>query len=428
VTTNPSSAALESWLQLFSSSVHLDSLLYKLPPKQKSLMARILPVVLLRPHAVAGAAGVQLRSGEPWSLENEERGHWKPLERVFSWLEAKVREGKAVEALALPAGEQDFPPDWVEEWTQSWGEKKARELVRVLGAPAPMSLRVSRQISPEDLIERLDPERLPVQIGRGTVAPFAVSLSGYAQVLNSEPFQEGLFEIQDEGSQLMALFALWPELLAPMLSSEPGTSSDTQSSRAEFLAGFSLPKAPGNWKVVDACAGAGGKSLALADALRGGGRVFAYDTVPGKLQALRKRASRSGYRNIQTAPVPEKLEAQEELLGGKFARSADRVLVDAPCSGWGVARRNPDIKWRQDADERDRLARLQLRLLETYQSLVAPGGFLTFGVCTFRKEETQGVVAQFTRRFGSEFTPVAGGYLGPGPCDGFYMHAWRREK
>ncbi len=411
-----------SWEALLTTTVHLDSLLYKLSPRDKSRLARILPVILMRPHAISETAGIELRKGEPWSLDAERMARWPGAERLFRWLDDRVREGAAIESLALPASEHDFPPRMIDELGRSWGETAAAELAATLASPAPMSLRVSHRSSPEELIRMLDPERLPVRVARGDLAPGSVSLSGYAQVLNTDAFRDGLFEIQDEGSQVMAHFALRPESFAPLLQERPG--------HAAWPAGGPpqpLPSLPSSLRVVDACAGAGGKSLAFADALRGGGRVFAYDTVAGKLQALKKRATRAQYRNIQTVVVPERLEASAELMGGKFRESADRVLVDAPCSGWGVLRRNPDIKWRQGADEPERLAALQLRLLGTYQSLVARNGILTFGVCTFRKAETLDVVQAFNQAHGDRFEPVAGGYLGPGPCDGFFMHAWRRK-
>jgi 16S rRNA (cytosine967-C5)-methyltransferase len=410
----------DTWETLLTTSVHLDSLLYKANPKEKSLLARVLPAILMRPHTLSLLAKAKLDEGEPWSLTPAARATWRTSRGIFDWLESKLRDGAHIENLGVPGREEDFPPSMVEELKQSFGSEVAEELFRTLSSPPPLTLRACYRISPRDLIDRFDPSSLPVKIAPGTLSPSAVSLSSYAQILNTEVFREGLFEIQDEGSQVMAFFSLWPELFAPLLSKKPGAAL-----RA-FQGG--LPMASSTWRVVDACAGAGGKSLALADALRSGGRVFSYDTVAGKLQALRKRASRAGYRSIQTVQVPEELEPGVTFLDGKFDQSADRVLVDAPCSGWGVLRRNPDIKWRQTPEELTKLSKLQLRLLETYHPLVAEGGILTFGVCTFRKAETWDVVAEFSQRYSDQFEPIAGGYLGPGPCDGFFMHAWTRKK
>jgi 16S rRNA (cytosine967-C5)-methyltransferase len=184
-----------------------------------------------------------------------------------------------------------------------------------------------------------------------------------------------------------------------------------------------LPTEVPAWTVVDACAGAGGKSLALADALKGKGRVFSYDTSEKKLQALRRRASHGGFRNIQAVALKE---GQEQEALKRFNKSADAVLVDAPCSGWGVLRRNPDIKWRQLPEVLSKMPEIQFRLLSLYSQLVRSGGRLTFGVCTFRDDETRQVVNRFLSDH-PDFEEMEGGYLGPGPCDGFFMQSFRRR-
>ena len=216
----------------------------------------------------------------------------------------------------------------------------------------------------------------------------------------------------------MALFALWPELLGPRLQSSPGLSETA----AQWIIPEVPSKVPG-WTVIDACAGAGGKTLALADALGGRGRVFAYDTSAPKLTALRRRVSRGEFTNIQTVAVQE---GREEETIGKFAKRADVVLVDAPCSGWGVLRRNPDIKWRQTAEVRLRMPQIQKRLLHLYSSLAAPGGRLVYGVCTFRKAETVAIVDEFLSEH-PDFEKAQGGYLGPESSDGFFMQAFVRK-
>jgi 16S rRNA (cytosine967-C5)-methyltransferase len=158
----------------------------------------------------------------------------------------------------------------------------------------------------------------------------------------------------------------------------------------------------------------------LGDLVKGKGRIIAYDTSEKKLQALRRRATHAGLNNIQAVPLKNE---NEEAVVGQFKETADLVLVDAPCSGWGVLRRNPDIKWRQESEILKRMPEIQFRLLSVYSQLVKPGGRLVFGVCTFRKEETQGVIERFLKAH-PEFQGREGGYLGPGPCDGFYMHAF----
>jgi 16S rRNA (cytosine967-C5)-methyltransferase len=138
---------------------------------------------------------------------------------------------------------------------------------------------------------------------------------------------------------------------------------------------------------------------------------------------LRRRATRAGLNNIQTVPI--KNEAEAEVID-KFKATANVVLVDAPCSGWGVLRRNPDIKWRQQRDILGKMPVIQLRLLSAYSRLVAPGGRLVFGVCTFRKDETIGVIEKFLA-LNPDFKLGDGGFLGPGPCDGFFMQSMERR-
>jgi 16S rRNA (cytosine967-C5)-methyltransferase len=249
------------------------------------------------------------------------------------------------------------------------------------------------------------------------ISPVGVRLGGYVSIGESTPFKEGWCEIQDEGSQFMALFAIWPEIYGEYLQERPGDS--LEATIPEPPRGRSL-----GYHVIDTCAGAGGKSLAMADFLEGRGRVFSYDISEVKLRALKKRAKRAQIQNIQTLQVQD---GQEEMIGEKFRGSADRVLVDAPCTGWGVLRRNPDIKWRQSESELLRLPTLQRRILSGYSSLVRKGGFLTYGVCTFRRAETLDVVEHFLLRH-SEFRLIKQGFLGPTSSDGFFMAAFQRDK
>ncbi len=398
------------WEDLFTTPVHLDSALSKLKPQNKAALARIVPQILLRPVSLADSMGIGVAPGEPWSLTRQEMLSWRPAK-----LMAERLTQKGAGEIPAPAPlEEDFPPSMVAEWKREWGEEISRRLVEVLAMPARLTLRASSQFGAERLVQDLmSGSKLPVKASRSQNSPVGVLLSGYAPVLATELFESGAFEIQDEGSQVMALFALWPEVFGKGLQRSPGQPMEAM--RITELPELSKPPI-----VVDACAGAGGKSLALADALRGKGRVFSYDISDRKLQALRRRAKRAGLSNIQTLALRE--GAESEAIR-PYAGKADLVLVDAPCSGWGVIRRNPDAKWRQTPEELHRLPELQLRLLREYSALVKPGGTLVFGVCTFRKAETTGIVEAFLESH-PQFKPGQGGYYGPGPSsDGFFMQA-----
>src|SRR5262249_47367256 len=143
--------------------------------------------------------------------------------------------------------------------------------------------------------------------------------------------------------------------------------------------------------VVDACAGAGGKTLALGAALGGKGRIVAFDVDEKKLAELRRRARRAGLANVQAVSVAE----------GVPPTLAARVLVDAPCSGLGVLRRNPEARWRLTPDEIGAFPARQLALLESYAPLVEPGGRLVYATCTFLRAEDEGVVEAFLARHDS---------------------------
>jgi 16S rRNA (cytosine967-C5)-methyltransferase len=404
----------EMWSALFSSPVHLDSLLSKQPKPMKSSLARMVAPILLRPVSESESYGVGVSPGEPWSLSGSAN--------LSSWRTARLAADKIYDSLSNPPESaapvaDDFPPYMSEALEKEFGGEVARQLFKVLGREAPLGLRVTRKWGAEKLAKELKKQSdIPVKIEVSDLAPLGVRLGGYAQVFSSKAYEEGAFEIQDEGSQIMALFSLWPEKFAPLLQKVPGLVKIPKQV-------IEPPTDTLAWTVIDACAGAGGKSLAIADALKGKGRVYAYDTSDKKLQALKRRGTRAGLNNIQTLVVENEKEVEKIA---RFRKTANAVLVDAPCSGWGVLRRNPDIKWRQDPSVLERMPVIQLRLLNLYSELVAPGGTLTYGLCTFRTAETRDVVDAFLKK-NPEFEPIAGGYLGPGPCDGFFMQAFRRK-
>lgn len=405
------------WKELFSSPIHLDSILSKQPKKIKAALAQIIPSILLRPASQAEALGVGVSPGEPWTLSTSELKRWRSAdlmaERMYQSLVGRMTDAKATES--------DFPPAMLEEWKAAWGDEIAQYLVETLGSEPPLSLRASKKLGARSLLKSLTSGLdLPVRAQVSDFSPFGVRLSGYAQVLHTSLFERGDFEIQDEGSQVMALFALWPEKFALFLTPTPHAVFSVLGKRLMDLSALGSPPA---WTVVDACAGAGGKSLAIADALEGRGRIFSYDIAGKKLQALKRRAKRAGLRNIQTCELKE---GSENEVIKKFRKRAQIVLVDAPCSGWGVLRRNPDIKWRQSQEALLRMPAVQERLLGTYSDLVAPGGRLVYGVCTFRLSETRSVVEAFLKNH-PDFEAQEGGYLGPGTCDGFFMQSLVRR-
>lgn len=404
------------WGQLFSSPVHLDSALSRSTPSVKSTLAPLSRVILQRPASLAHFLRFRLYEGEPWNLEGEYLANWQTARAMAARLYQIFKKDSHFADEGFPV-EEDFPPFMIEEWKREFGVPATRELVQTLGSPAPLGVRAARIKGGRNAVLSAlnDSKELEIRGKISRVAPLGFSFDDYAPILGHPDFKKGNYEIQDEGSQVMALFALWPREFLPMLRKVPGSCREWPQDKE-------LPKA-GNWTVIDTCAGAGGKTLAMADAMLGKGQVFAYDISAKKLAGLQQRFRRAGLTNIKGALISE---GNEKALVKKFESTADRVLIDAPCSGWGVLRRNPDLKWRQDPSTLERLEDLQAYLLDAYAPLVKVGGYLTYGVCTFRHAETQGQVAKFRERH-PNFESIGGGYLGPGPTDGFFFHAFERK-
>ena len=232
-----------------------------------------------------------------------------------------------------PVASAGIAPCWLEAKLADSGIA-GDEAAALLGR-APLDVRVNR------LKPALD---LPLA-GEPTQAPDAVRFPAGTPVEQWEAYQTGRIEVQDSGSQLCCL----------ALAARPGET------------------------VIDLCAGAGGKTLALAAAMDNRGRLIAADTDRGRLSRLPPRAARVGALNVETRLLNPGREA--EALAD-LARLADAVLVDAPCSGTGTWRRNPEVRWRLSAAELARLAALQLRLLDLAASLVRPGGRLIYVTCS----------------------------------------------
>jgi 16S rRNA (cytosine967-C5)-methyltransferase len=250
-------------------------------------------------------------------------------------------------------------PDWL--WTrllEAHGAAEARRIAQGLLNPAPLDLRVNlAKVDRERVLEQLAQDGIE---GRATpYSPAGIRLAEKPAINRHPLFTEGAIEVQDEGSQLLAY------LLAPR--------------RGEMVA--------------DYCAGAGGKTLALAMLMRGTGRVYAMDVSTRRLAALAPRAARAGISNVHTIALSGESDARAKRLAGKI----DRVLVDAPCSGFGTLRRNPDLKWRHAAAAVAQLAEKQGRILAAAARLVKPGGRLVYATCSILGDENEAVVERFLR-------------------------------
>jgi 16S rRNA (cytosine967-C5)-methyltransferase len=243
------------------------------------------------------------------------------------------------------------------------GEKEAAALARAFNERAPLTVRVNLlRTTREELRERLAREGVGATPTR--LSPWGLVLDGRVNAFGLAAFQDGLFEIQDEGSQLVALAC----------GARPGQ------------------------KVVDACAGAGGKALALAMEMRNKGSLHALDVDPDRLEEARRRARRAGVHNLRVRAIPEG-EAAGPLLDD-LAGAADRVLVDAPCSGLGALRRRPDARWRLSPGDPQRFAATQRELAVRFARLVKPGGRLVYATCAVGRAENEEVAESIAAEVG----------------------------
>jgi len=247
-------------------------------------------------------------------------------------------------------------PPWIADlFLQQFGEEEAFALAATMNERAPLTIRTNLlRTDREGLRERLAAEGVEAQ-----PTPYAETglwVEGRRNLFQLPSFREGLFEIQDEGSQL----------LARLLDPRPG------------------------WLVVDACAGAGGKTLALAAMMKNRGRLVALDTDERRLAMLGPRARRAQVHNWEAQLIPE--DGLPQRLLTKLEGKADAVLIDAPCTGLGVLRRNPDARYRLDPGSVARFAALQETLLLRYAALAKPGGRVVYATCSVAAEENEGVV------------------------------------
>jgi 16S rRNA (cytosine967-C5)-methyltransferase len=257
----------------------------------------------------------------------------------------------------LPAAVAADLPDWL--WNRLgvvFGEPERDALVQAWSKPAPLDLRVNPlKATREAALAALTAEG--IEAAAMPFAPLGIRVRGRPMLARHAWFRDGRLEVQDEGSQLVAY------LVAPK--------------RTDM--------------VVDFCAGAGGKTLLLGALMRSQGRLYAFDVVDRRLANLKPRLARSGLSNVHPQLIGSERDAKVKRLAGKI----DRVLVDAPCTGFGTLRRNPDLKWRQGEADLAELTAKQAAILDAAATLVKPGGRLVYATCSVLPEENEAIVAAF---------------------------------
>ena len=275
-------------------------------------------------------------------------------------------------------------PDWLDELgVAELGEDIWEKEIGALNKQAPVIIRVNTlKTDIQTLQQKLKDE------GFETINlkdyPYALQLVERANIFKTESFQNGLFEVQDASSQLVADF----------LDVKPGD------------------------RVVDTCAGAGGKSLHLAALMENKGQVIALDIYGNKLKELKRRAKRAGAHNIETRVIDNNKVIKK--LHGK----ADKVLIDAPCSGLGVLSRNPDAKWKLEPEFLDRIRKTQQEIIRQYSKIVKKGGKMVYATCSVLPSENQLQVKDFlASEEGKDFKLIEDRKILSSETgyDGFYM-------
>jgi 16S rRNA (cytosine967-C5)-methyltransferase len=267
-------------------------------------------------------------------------------------LAARVR---TLDNAALAPAVRANLPDWLaEKLLAQFGETGMLELAAALNRPAPLDIRANTvKIDRDPLRARLEADGYAFE--PTPYSPVGLRRADRASLFGTKSFKEGLFEVQDEGSQLLSL------LLEPK--------------RREM--------------VVDFCAGAGGKTLHLGALMANSGTLYAFDVAAHRLERLTPRLARAGLSNVRTVAIRHENDDRVQRLHGKI----DRVLVDAPCSGTGTLRRNPDIKWRPL--DLATLTATQRKILAAAAALLKSGGRLVYATCSLLPEENEAIVADF---------------------------------
>lgn len=318
------------------------------------------------------------------------RGYTLPDWKYFENTPVRRIKGKFDEFSKIRKIRESIP-DWMDEMVVAeLGEKVWEKEIKAQNEQAKVILRVNTLKTTKEKLQKLLNEEYQIETEVLKDYPDALVLKERANVFMTEAFKNGLFEVQDASSQLVAR----------LLDIKPGM------------------------RVVDACAGAGGKSLHIASLLENKGQIIAMDLYESKLKQLKLRAKRNGVHNIETRVI----EGTKSIK--KLYDKADRVLIDAPCSGLGVLKRNPDSKWKLQPEFVENIKKTQQEVLENYSKMVKPGGKLVYATCSILPSENQEQVQKFlATELGKNFTFVEdkkvlaheSGY------DGFYMALLERK-
>ena len=273
-------------------------------------------------------------------------------------------------------------PDWMDDLgVAELGEEKWEKEIHSLNQEAKVVLRANTLKCPKEKLQELLQQE-GIETETSSNAPDALVLTKRKNIFTSSAFKNGWFEVQDASSQSVA----------PFMQLQDGM------------------------RVIDACAGAGGKTLHLAALMNNKGRIIALDSESWKLEELRKRARRAGATNIETRTI------DSSKVIKRMAGTADRLLLDVPCSGMGVLRRNPDAKWKLSIDFIEKVKMLQQKILNEYSAMLKKGGMLVYSTCSIFPSENEKQVEEFLKAKGGAFELHEQKTIYPSEgFDGFFM-------
>ncbi len=317
------------------------------------------------------------------------RGYTLPDWKYFEETPVRRIKGKFDELTKTRKFKESIP-DWMDELgVKELGEEIWTKELAAQNEQAKVILRVNKLKTTKEKLRALLMD-LNIETEFHNDYPDALILIERANVFLTDAFKDGFFEVQDASSQLVAYF----------LDVKPGM------------------------RVVDTCAGAGGKTLHLASLMENKGQLIAMDLYESKLKQLKIRAKRNGAFNIE----PRVIESTKTIK--KLHEKADRVLIDAPCSGLGVLKRNPDSKWKLQPEFIENIKKIQAEVLENYSKIVKPGGKLVYATCSVLPSENQEQIKHFlSTEIGKEFTFVQDKKVlaHESGFDGFYMALLERK-
>lgn len=309
----------------------------------------------------------------------------RDLPNFSEWDLNEILEALEIREFPSFAVEQSFP-DWIHELCEQQFPHQWSAIAQSLNEKSPVDLRVNTlKTERTELIKRLAQE--DIQAAEIPDSRVGLTLKERKNVFQTKAYLAGYFEVQDRASQKVA----------PLVDPQPGE------------------------RVIDACAGAGGKTLHLAALMKNKGKIISMDIHEWKLNELRKRCSRNGVDIVETKLVDSKfIKRQKE--------SSHRVLLDVPCSGLGVLRRNPDTKWKLTPEKLNQLLILQAQLLDEYSEMVKPQGILVYATCSFLKSENEQQVDSFlSRKPGWKLKELVRVNPDQGLGDGFFAAKLQRD-